>query len=276
MDTQIVTIYCLCDDLLKKMHHVDDKQCQMTDAEVLTTAIVATLYFGGNLERARALLGEPRYIPGMLSRSRLNRRLHRVKRFFLTLFAVLGERWKTLNEQAIYLLDTFPLPACEHYRVFRARLYPDMAFRGFTASKKAFFHGLKLHLMVTATGQPVEFFLTPGSCGDIKGLQWFDFDLPVGSEIYADKAYNDYTVEDELAELGLSFKPIRKRNSKRPEPAWMTHWQTVHRKVIETAGSLIHRLMPRRIHAVTAAGFEMKIVLFVLALSLHHWLKVAT
>lgn len=40
-------------------------------------------------------------------------------------------------------------------------------------------------------------------------------DTQIGSEIYADKAYNDYTVEDELAELGFSCKPICKSNSKR-------------------------------------------------------------
>ncbi len=53
MDEQIVTIYCLCDDLLRAMHYVDDKQRRMSDAEVVTTALVSTLYFGGNFERAR-------------------------------------------------------------------------------------------------------------------------------------------------------------------------------------------------------------------------------
>ena len=56
MDTQIVAVYCLCDDLLKAMHHVEDPQCQMSDAEVMTTALVAALFFGGNHERARCLL----------------------------------------------------------------------------------------------------------------------------------------------------------------------------------------------------------------------------
>ena len=48
MDTQIIVIFCLCDDMLKSLHHYEDAQCQMTDAEVMTTAIVAMLYFKGN------------------------------------------------------------------------------------------------------------------------------------------------------------------------------------------------------------------------------------
>lgn len=41
MDTQIVLIFCLCDDLLKGRHHVEDRKSQMSDGEVMTAAIVA-------------------------------------------------------------------------------------------------------------------------------------------------------------------------------------------------------------------------------------------
>ena len=34
MDTQIIAIFCLCDDMLKSLHHDEDKQRQMSDAEV--------------------------------------------------------------------------------------------------------------------------------------------------------------------------------------------------------------------------------------------------
>ena len=47
MDTQIVAIYCICDDILKGLHHTEDKQCQMSDAEVMTTS-PPTLYLNEN------------------------------------------------------------------------------------------------------------------------------------------------------------------------------------------------------------------------------------
>ena len=56
MDTQIVAVYCLTDDMLKALHHHEDPQSQMSDAEVMTTAIIAALQFGGNIEKARAQL----------------------------------------------------------------------------------------------------------------------------------------------------------------------------------------------------------------------------
>ena len=76
MDEQIIAVFCLCDDLLKVRRHREDPQRRMTDAEVMTTALVAARFFGGNVEHARRMLDTPLYIPGMLSKSRLNRRIH--------------------------------------------------------------------------------------------------------------------------------------------------------------------------------------------------------
>jgi len=70
MDTQIIVVFCLCDDMLKSLHHYEDRQCQMSDVEVTTTAIIAMLYFKGNFCLASRYLYEQRYIPNMLSRSR--------------------------------------------------------------------------------------------------------------------------------------------------------------------------------------------------------------
>ena len=43
-----------------------DSQCQMRNAEVMTTAIIAALHFGGNFEKARQPLLDQGYIPQML------------------------------------------------------------------------------------------------------------------------------------------------------------------------------------------------------------------
>jgi hypothetical protein len=276
MDDKIIAIFAICSDFLMSIRHDEDPQIRMNDAEVMTTAIVAMLFFGGNFESARDLLQAPQYIPDMLSKSRFNRRLHRVKPLFLTLFALLGEHWKALNVDSIYLIDTFPVAACDNYRIARCRLYRGKRYRGYIASKKRYFYGLKIHLVVTQAGQPVEFFLTAGAESDVGCLELFDFDLPEGSEVYADRAYTDYVLEDVYQEAEIDFQPLRKKNSKRPYPPWQTHWIQLHRKRIETVGSLIEQRLPKHIHAVTAVGFELKVVLFILAYSIDCVFKVAT
>ena len=125
MDSQIVAVYCLCDDMLKVLDHRDDPQCHMTDAEVMTTAVVAALYFGGNLERARGYLHEGGYIRNIISKSRFNRRWHRNANLFQALFCQLGETWKELNSNSIYVIDSFPVTVCDNYRIQRCQIYQD-------------------------------------------------------------------------------------------------------------------------------------------------------
>jgi len=275
MDTQIVAIYCICDDILKGLKHCEDKQRQMSDAEVMTTSLVAALFFSGNMEKSRIFLLEHGYIPRMLEKSRFNRRQHKIAELFLLVFELLGSLWKQLNEESVYVMDSFPISACDNYRISRCRLYEGEAWRGYQASKKRYFYGLKIHLMVTQHGQPVEFFLTPGSWSDTRALKMYSFDLPEGSLVTGDKAYNDYVFEDLLKEAQLELQPLRKKNSKRSVPPWIQYLLACYRKIIETTGSLMEQLLPKHIHAVTARGFELKLALFVLATSFN-FLKVAT
>ena len=273
MNDEIVAIYCLCDDILQAMNHRGDPQQEMSDAEVMTTAIVATMYFCGNYEKARKYLSEPQYIPKMLSRSRFNRRLYRVEQMLLLLFEALGQTWKQLNTESVYSIDSFPIPVCDNIRIPRSKINDGKEeYRGYQASKKRYFYGIKIHLMVTESGEPVEFFLTNGSFADVKGLRVFPFDLPEGSVVYADRAYNDYEVEDFLLEAeNIHLSAMRKSNSSRPVDGCVQFLQHHKRKVIETTGSLISQLLPKSIHAVTAKGFELKAMLFVLALSVNLW-----
>lgn len=269
MDAEITAIYCITDDILKAMNHWEDPQRQMSDAEVLTTAVVAARWFGGNIESARQMLSEHKYIPQMLSKSRLNRRLRAIEELVLTVIEVLGELWKDLSHDLTYIIDSFPIPVCDNIRIRRCKIYHQERYRGYIASKKRYFYGVRIHLMVTAQGQPVEFFLAPAAMADVGALKLFRFDLSEGSTVHGDKAYTDYQQEDLLPEAALvDLSPCRKKNSKRAVRLYVAYLQEYARKRIETAGSLISRLLPKSIHAVTRAGFELKVALFVLAVSL--------
>ena len=138
-----------------------------------------------------------------------------------------------------------------------------------TASKRRYLYGLKLHLLITETGEPVEFFLTPGSLSDVNGLYGFDFDLPEGATIIADKAYNLYDAS------GSKSEPHAHSQEEQQDPhrPWERGLQWLCRQQVETSGSLIDRKLPKSIHAVTAEGFELKIVLFVLGFSISCLLK---
>ena len=52
MQTEITTIFVICDDYLKGMKLRDDEQVEMTTAEVMTTALVSARFFKNCLEPA--------------------------------------------------------------------------------------------------------------------------------------------------------------------------------------------------------------------------------
>ncbi|MCC5616143.1 hypothetical protein LC605_13920 [Nostoc sp. CHAB 5836] len=48
MLNEIIAIYAITDDLLKAIGHHEDSRREMSDAEIMTTALVAAMFFSGN------------------------------------------------------------------------------------------------------------------------------------------------------------------------------------------------------------------------------------
>ncbi|CAN5684301.1 hypothetical protein BH24ACT21_BH24ACT21_12040 [soil metagenome] len=273
MEDTIVTTYYLCDEFLKAVGHRDDPQVRLSTAEVMTVPLVAAAFFGGNVESTRSFLDEYGYIEKAISKSRFNRRLHAIDScLWQQLFELLSEVFKYNNATGSYVVDSLPIAVCDNIRIRRCKLYPPQehgkAFRGYIASKRRYFYGLRVHLVVSGTGEPVEFSLAAASEADIAIFKELDLELPEGSIIHADKAYTDYHYEDLLQEVGLHLKAQRKKNSKRPIPAWEEFLGKPIRQYIETVFSKLSAMFSRKIHAVTPRGFELKIVCFLVAFSI--------
>ncbi len=184
MQTEIITIYCLCVEYLAAIGYRDDRQVTLTTAEVMTVALVAAHFFKGCLESRRLFLSEHGYMLQMLSQSRLNRRLHAIPEgVWLGLFALLAESAKRLNPDQEYVVDSLPVPVCDNIRISRCRLYQDEVSRGYIASKRRYFYGLRVHMLITAQGLPVEFTLTPGAIADLTAFKTLPLDLPEQSTI---------------------------------------------------------------------------------------------
>ena len=102
------------------------------------------------------------------------------------------------NPEQAYVVDSLPVAVCDNVRIRRCRLYPPQehggTFRGYVPSKRRYFYGLRVHLVVTQAGEPVEFALAAGSEADVSVFKELELDLPEGSTIHADKAYTLITI----------------------------------------------------------------------------------
>jgi hypothetical protein len=273
MDDTIITTYYLCDEFLKAIGHHDDPQVRLSTAEVMSVALVAATFFGGNVEASRSFLDEYGYIQKAISKSRFNRRLHAIdSSLWQQLFDLLAEVFKQNNSDQSYVVDSLPVAVCDNIRIRRSKLYPlqehGEAFRGYIASKRRYFYGLRVHLVSTASGEPVEFTLAAASEADITLFKELKLELPEGAIICADKGYTDYHYEDLLEDVGLHLKAQRRKRSKREMPAWVEFLSKPIRQYIETVFSKLSAMLAGKIHAVTPRGFELKIVCFLLAFSI--------
>ena len=66
---------------------------------------------------ARFMLAQHGYIPGKISKSRFNRRLHRLKETLAAVFDLLGQLWKTLDTEGVYVIDSLPVAVCDNVRI---------------------------------------------------------------------------------------------------------------------------------------------------------------
>lgn len=259
-DYEIIALFCHLDDFCLSRHCSGNSRQVMTNSEIMLAALLAVRMFSGNLIQACRFLKDRNYCPSMLSESRFNRRLHDIS----------DEIWTNVmrsfsREEKEYLVDSFPIPVCRTSRGYRSQLFVSEEFRGYNASHKTWYFGLKVHLVTTARGGPISFIISPGSEHDLTALKIMDLPLKQGSILYGDKAYTDYAFEEELFEKKeIRLIAQRKRNSKKPHPKDIESRRSKVRKRIETTISSIVRMMPRWVQAVTERGFELKLTLFLL------------
>ncbi len=180
-----LAIYCFIDDFLKQSGHREDIRVEVTDAEVITIAITAMLHFGGNFNKSRLILTELGLIKRLLSRSRFSRRVTRLSDLIARLFHQLGSVLKDLHWESRYLLDSFPVAVCDNIRIKRCRIISDNRYRGVMTSFRRYFYGVRVQIIATSDGIPVEFCILPGACSDLQGLAELALDLPPMSQLFA-------------------------------------------------------------------------------------------
>lgn len=267
---KIISIFCLIDDILQGINHVEDVRRQVSDSEIILTAIVSSTSFYGNHCSAIKFMKQYGFIPNMLDKSRFNRRLHKIGKLLYEIFEIVSSYFKDFCCEMHYIIDSFPVAVCNNMRIANCKIITEKKWRGYTASMRSYFYGVKVQLLTTKDGIPIAFHFTPGKTGDAKALGKMIDKLPVEASLYGDSAYTDYGLEDiALKRKCISLKIQRKSNAKRSDTLEQKNEKLKMRKRVETTISDIKKMFPRTIHAVTLEGFLIKLTLFVFGLQLN-------
>ncbi len=170
-ESKIIALYCIVDDLLKGSRHQEPVNRKVFDSEVIIIALVAALYFGGHLDNARGFMKLTGLVPHMLDKSRFSRRLHGLSELVSKLFFQLGQHLKEVAGASEYVVDFFPVAVCDNIRIPRCKLLKGEQWRGKQVSMRRYFYGVKVQVLVSASGIPVEFCFVPGSESDVQALK---------------------------------------------------------------------------------------------------------
>jgi hypothetical protein len=260
----MVTVYVVVDETMAALGHRSHHLAQVSDAEVLTVAVVAATHFQHHHALALATLQRQGYLSGALSPSRFNRRRHALAAWFGLILETLGE---LLATGAGFLIDSRPRPACRRARAGRCRTVRGRVSCGHGAAKQEKVYGWRRHLVCTTAGLPVAFDLLPAGPHDRTPSYELTAALPAGATIYGDKGDNGAPDEQWRWEhSALRLVPQRKKNR------WPTEWDDAlalheERRTIEAVNSQLAALGIQRLHVRTVPGLDLTVQASLLALT---------
>jgi DDE family transposase len=277
-DIKIITAYCIIDEAMHSLGHKSHKLAQVTDAEVLTVAMVAAMYYQNHHERALFVMTGMRYLSKPLSTSRFNRRLHSLaaQGWLEHIMELVGHLFS--QQEVVYIIDSIPVPVCNPVRahrcrkgLVRGRLAAPRHYFGKCKAKRWSFYGWRLHLICTQEGVPVAFQMLPAVWHDLTPIYEMTYDLPSGARVYADKGYVSAlvkrTLRPTLRREGVHLIAKAKKSMKRDNT--FEEWCGLRnfRQRIESANSQLKSMGIQDLHARTDAGLSIKVLASLLALA---------
>ncbi|WP_438781457.1 IS982 family transposase [Enterococcus sp. DIV0187] len=139
------------------------------------------------------------------------------------------------KDQLFAIIDSFPSPLCKPVRNRRAKVLSEVADIGYNSTKKLYFYGLKISVMVTKTGFPLTYTVTKASIHDVNMAETLAFDCPI-EKLLGDKGYVSSDMQKRLLNKGIELSTPVKKNAKNNNKL-NDSLLSEHRKVIETVFS---------------------------------------
>lgn len=160
------------------------------------------------------------WFPKIPSYPTYTQRLNRINAIFPPLLSCIQSDFHLLSEsQLIRLIDSMPITIAKAQRSGSAKVARGIANKGYNSTKKTYYYGVKLHIMAFRRSMrlplPDYIGLTPASEADINVLKAIADDI-YNTPVYADKAYIDSILDQNLAEQGAELcTPVKKKKGQK-------------------------------------------------------------
>jgi len=122
MNDFTIFIYCIIDNLSKKVTAILKSRHKTTDSEFVTTIIIVARNLSSNFVRTHNYMHSV-HKTNSPYKSNFICIYHRLKHMVNNLFYGLTNVLKQLNTICVYLVDSFTVEVCKNIRISRYRLY---------------------------------------------------------------------------------------------------------------------------------------------------------
>jgi hypothetical protein len=221
-DLKIIQIFCSMDDFCKQFlpawhkHLLASgrsriKPARLTPSEVMTIQVLfhlsgvrtfKTFYTGYVCKHLRA------YFPELVS---YNRMVELSSQTIVPLAIYLKTR-ATGDCTGISFIDSTPLRVCHNRRIHSHKVFEGLAKRGHCSV--GWFYGFKLHLVLSDTGDIINFTGTPGNTDDRTPLKDENFVDKLFGKLFGDKGYISKQLFQNLFAEGIHLVTKLRKNMK--------------------------------------------------------------
>jgi hypothetical protein len=258
MENQLIQLYvwvCQIYDkhsVMKLQRLSNNHQPAFTDQELMT------VYLFGHLQghfQQRRLYDYIRghwfaWFPDLPSYQGFNYRLNQLSPSFALL---LEELLNQLTNGSAYLtdhvLDSLPILLAKGTRTDAAKVAKEVANKGYCATKKLYYHGVKLHLLgrrrVKQLPLPESLALTAAAMHDLTAFRQ-QVEPPTCGALFADKAYKDEVTKAELLQRQVELcTPDKCQRGEDKERAYNSLWPRFVSAMRQPVESLFNWMIQR-------------------------------
>lgn len=257
LETFMIAVYCLIDELLAELHADPDWRRVRTrgpapilaDAEVLTLEVVGeflgydqdvAIYDYFRRHHAALFPALPRVHRTTFVRQAAN------------LWVVKEQLWGRLldrvaHDPTLSCVDSVPTPVCRFGRAYHCRRFRGQAAFGRDTGSKATFYGLRDHLRICWPGVVTAFSVAPANVHDRDLVP----ELVEGAtgEVLGDRNYWDPKLTAALAPAGIRLRAPFKKRATDPDPAGSKVLTRVRWRIETVASQFVERFHLKRIWA---------------------------
>jgi hypothetical protein len=223
MENQLIELYLLACHVYDTRSATCFQRLSNNSQPDFTDQELVTIYLFGHLQglfekKAMHRLIDKywrHYFPRLPAYQTFVARLNQLEQTFQTIGGYLNELSAHRRTPEIdHVIDSVPVMLAQGGHAYTARVARDLADVGYCASKRTYFHGVRLHAIaqrrIGTIPLPAQIWLREGSVHDVQSVREQEIYLP-NSTLIGDKAFSDSTFQQWLKEQQTTLSAVRKK-----------------------------------------------------------------